>query len=130
MFAKFRAAPGHNTLPRCTNCNSVLRAHVLWFDESYHGHDSYGLDLVRNAVCGDPKAAKLPHPPSDIPTAMVFIGTSFSVGITDMLVRSAIEDAIPMVVIDPHMVKPPLSEMDLIKEASEAFLPALVDALG
>ena len=118
MFEAFRAESIFGNLPRCPECNSLIRAHVLWFDESYHDHDSYGLDLVRNAVCGDPE-----------PTLMVFIGTSFAVTITDMLVGSAVESAIPMIVIDPHMEKPPIEEMDLIRAKSEEFLPALVEAL-
>lgn len=129
-FAAFRADPKHETLPRCEVCNSILRAHVLWFDESYHDHESYGLDHVRNAMYGDPEAAKIANGPPDTPTLVVFIGTSFAVTITDMIVSTCLEQSIPMVTIDPFMKETLFDpEMDLIKAKAEEFLPELVERL-
>jgi NAD-dependent deacetylase len=118
VFDQFRTEPVFKNLPRCPQCNKLVRAHVLWFDESYSDHESYGIDEVRNAVCDKPL------------TLMVFIGTSFAVTITDMLVDAALEDGTPMVVIDPHATDLPVEAMEHIKLPAEVFLPEVAESLA
>ena len=40
-FLAFDKNPCFQTLPKCTVCNSPVRAHVLWFDETYDSHADY-----------------------------------------------------------------------------------------
>lgn len=116
-FAAFRADPKFENLPRCKKCRSLIRAHVLWFDENYLDHDDYrmldaGKFMEEMTVC-------------------IFIGTSFSVGITDHVCFMATNKPVPVFVIDPNDVVPrgmkPYSTH--IRESSETFLPKLVEAL-
>jgi NAD-dependent deacetylase len=115
LFDPFRADPKMATVPRCPQCNKFIRAHVLWFDERYDAHDDYGMIHLFELV--------------NAMTVLVFIGTSFSVGITSVAVSEAALRGVPMYVIDPHMETPPNHLMTLIREASEEFLPALADSL-
>ena len=61
--------------PRCPHCQAPMRPLVLLFDEYYDGHDAYQAHRARRALND-----------ADV---IVFIGTSFSVGITSTAVRSA-----------------------------------------
>lgn len=113
LFEAFLADPNPKTLPRC-KCRNLYRAHVLWFDEGYNGHDDYGIDPMLDLA--------------EKSTVMVFIGTSFAVGVTLMLTMMAHEVAKPMFVIDPN-IKEADQGMTLIKARSEVFLPQLAEAL-
>lgn len=113
QIARFQANPHQDTLPRCS-CGALLRMHVLWFDESYESHKSYGLDPVFEALGNM--------------TVLVFIGTSFAVTITDIMMRAGYERAVPMFVIDPN-AKNKVPEMRYITEPSETYLPKLAAAL-
>jgi len=83
----FRKNPVTETVPRCPACNAFLRMHVLWFDEMYVGHQDYHWKEVRAAA----DAAKL----------VIFAGTSFSVGVTDLVLQSALARRAPVFNIDP-----------------------------
>src|SRR5687768_676691 len=72
-FSALRADPRPENVPVCGACGSLLRPRVLWFDESYTGHRDYHIERVLRAA----KHAQL----------VVFIGTSFSVGVTEYVVR-------------------------------------------
>ncbi len=72
--AAFMNDPSLDTLPRCPECEAPLRPHVLWFDEFYGDHDDYQWDRLLLA------AAEA--------TTIVFVGTSFSVGVTDVILQS------------------------------------------
>ncbi len=74
-FGPFDAAPGLDTLPRCPACGFPVRAHVLWFDEYYGSHEDYQFDRVLEGI----QRADL----------IVFVGTSFSVGVTAAALDSA-----------------------------------------
>ncbi len=62
-------------VPRCAICQSALRPLVLLFDESYDAHPGYNMREAMRALT----AAQL----------VLFVGTSFSVGITDYAVHAA-----------------------------------------
>jgi len=126
MFAAFRADPREETLPRCPACNAVLRAHVLWFDEMYVSHADYGWNRAE-------KAAKAM-------TCVVFVGTSFSVGITYMASMLVSAFNVPAFIIDPNLSRtthPPYASPDggipgnaeIISEGAENYLPRLVQEL-
>ena len=111
LFEQFLAAPSLSTVPRCEECNSILRPHVLWFDESYQDHDDYGMESVVTAA--------------NRMTCLVFVGTSFSVGITEMLYESGVEGEIPIFLIDP-VPAPCMIGVTHYAAKAEEFLPELL----
>ena len=113
MFAAFREDPCKQNLPVCPMCGDLLRPHVLWFDESYSDHEDYGLDKLV------PEVEKF--------TLMLFVGTSFSVGITDMLTQIGTEGGIAMFTVDPTAEGP--DWFYKVPEKAEEFLPALAATL-
>jgi NAD-dependent SIR2 family protein deacetylase len=62
-------------VPRCAKCEEPMRPLVLLFDEMYDSHVAYQMHKARRALND-----------ADV---VVFVGTSFSVGITDYAVRAA-----------------------------------------
>ena len=74
-FDLFRAQPSDLSLPRCPKCGSLVRPHVLWFDETYDSHLDYQYTQAINAL----ESADL----------IIAIGTSFSVGITELALYTA-----------------------------------------
>ncbi len=115
-FGAFRADPVEQNLPRCPACGSLVRAHVLWFDEYYQSHADYRWRDVLDAgqEC----------------TVLLFVGTSFAVGITDALLRDAFYRSVPIYSIDPVAPPPEGRGVRWIAEASEVALPQLDGALG
>lgn len=110
-FARFRADPSAETLPRCPGCGSLIRAHVLWFDETYDAHASYGFEpAVRAMVAAD---------------VIVCVGTSFSVGITAIALRTKARKWS----IDPSAASQPPGVHHL-RLAQEDALPAVARALA
>jgi len=86
-LSTFRAKPTPETLPRCPDCGSLMRAHVLFFDEFYQEHADYEFDRVqREATTAD---------------LLLFVGTSFSVGVTDLLLRASRGREVPAYSLDP-----------------------------
>ncbi|MDI3282583.1 Sir2 family NAD-dependent protein deacetylase [Polyangium sp. 15x6] len=84
----FRANPVEANVPRCPSCGSFLRMHVLWFDETYAGHHDYHWRRVGFAA---QVQAQL----------VIFAGTSFSVGVTDLVTKLALRRHVPVFNIDP-----------------------------
>ncbi|MCA8923117.1 MAG: RNA polymerase subunit sigma [Planctomycetes bacterium] len=134
-FASFVADPSPDTLPTCPGCGDLVRAHVLWFDETYDGHRDFGYDRVMEAA--------------ESFDLILFVGTSFSVGVTELLLHQALLRECPMFVIDPgegpdlsrythyrswpnvHEVKRfPPPRLTHLPAASEVVLPELCRALG
>jgi NAD-dependent deacetylase len=115
-LADFRANPVDANVPRCPSCNALLRVHVLWFDESYTGHDSYRWDEVCKAA---ERQAKL----------VIFAGTSFSVGVTDLVLRYCDARNVPIFNIDPD---PRINDPDVtnIAAGSEVALVEVCKDLG
>ena len=108
----FRESPTLDHLPTCPDCGALLRAHVLFFDEVYDEHLDYRFDEVLKAA--------------DEAALVLFVGTSFAVGVTDLLVRSASRRAVPRLSIDPAGARlPRWSGVEPLAAAAEELLPAL-----
>lgn len=114
-FTAFKANPSRETVPRCPVCRKLIRAHVLWFDEGYTGHKDYGFNEALDAV--------------DRATVVVFVGTSFSVMITELIEDAALIRNLPLFSVDPG-TEPAHARRSPIRERAEEFLPALAAALG
>ncbi|MGE0709180.1 MAG: NAD-dependent deacetylase [Planctomycetota bacterium] len=112
-LAPFLADPDEAHLPRCPACGDVLRQHVLWFDEYYQSHEDYQWERVLHA--------------SEHADLLLLVGTSCSVGVTELFLRAAQLRRIPVVLVDPG--EAPDLPMLQVQAPAEAFLPALVDAL-
>lgn len=111
----FFAKPSIETLPVCRVCGRLLRQHVLWFDEYYDGHADYQWPAVQEAA-------------SSMGLGL-FVGTSFSVGVTDLFVQGGLQAGTPLYAIDPGTESPPYRGIELLKEKSEKLLPAVCQAL-
>ena len=111
----FRRDPGRATLPRCPECGALLRAHVLLFDELYDEHADYAFGQVRHAV--------------ERMALTLFVGTSFSVGVTDLVLREALGLHTPVISIDPAAA-PPLPGSTGLRAPAEEILPAACRELG
>ena len=107
--------PVVENLPRCPACGSLLRQHVLWFDECYDSHADYQWDRV----CAAAADAEL----------FIFVGTSFSVGVTELLVESALSRGKPVFSIDPH-APAPIPGVIAVRAPSETLLPEVLRDLG
>jgi len=114
-LARFAADPGPATLPRCPLCQAVLRQHVLWFDEYYDSHRDYQWGRVLEAAAE-----------SD---AVLFVGTSFSVGVTDLLLHATLERGKPVLSIDPA-ASAPADDVVSLQARAEEILPAVCSKLG
>ena len=75
------------TVPRCPECDAIIRPHVLLFDEYYIEHHDYGFAPSLHAI----QTADL----------LLFVGTSFSVGVTELALESAWRTSTPVISVDP-----------------------------
>lgn len=107
--------PVKNNVPRCPVCGSLLRQHVLWFDEMYDEHVSYQWQRVLGAAAG-----------ADL---LLFVGTSFAVGVTDLFLRAAGQRKVPAFSIDPGASDAPVPGVVLLRHRAEELLPAVVKSL-
>ena len=112
-LARFVADPSDANLPRCPRCQAVMRQHVLWFDEYYDSHQDYGWARVLRAAshCD----------------AALFVGTSFSVGVTDLVLNAALDRGVPVLSIDP--VAAPVAGVVSLRARAEELLPSAAEAL-
>lgn len=86
-IARFLADPRLETVPCCPACGRLLRQHVLWFDERYDAHVDYEIErVIQTATEAD---------------GVLFVGTSFSVGVTDLVLSAARFARAPVLSIDP-----------------------------
>lgn len=115
-FPAFDAEPRLETIPRCPKCSSLMRPHVLWFDELYTSHADYRWPAVLDGC--------------DRMQFVLAVGTSFSVGVTDMVRMEANRRRLPMFTIDPS------ANLDLgdpnavhVREKAEELLPMVVEGL-
>lgn len=117
-IARFVDDPCSETLPRCPDCGEWLRAHVLFFDEYYAEHDDYRFDAVQAAASRCEMA--------------LFIGTSFAVGVTELVLRSALARRRQVGSIDPAGLPTGygLDSVLRVRETAEVALPRLCQALG
>ena len=114
----FRTRPHRDHLPRCPECGTLLRQHVLWFDESYGDHDDYQFERVLLEA--------------DRMDLLIFIGTSFSVGITELLLQAAGSRGVPALSIDPAESSNLASwhRVQGLPAAAELLLPEVCSRLG
>lgn len=110
----FLAEPGPETLPRCPRCASPLRAHVLFFDEFYGEHRDYRFDEVERWIA----EAEL----------MLFVGTSFAVGVTHLALTDGGRRRVPMWTIDPAGNRA-AAPVEAVAAPAEVALPRLVERL-
>jgi NAD-dependent deacetylase len=115
-LAAFRGDPRREHLPRCPACGALLRQHVLWFDEHYQEHADYQLERVLGAA--------------ERAGVVLFAGTSFSVGITDLLLQTAWRGGAVVLAVDPAAPPQPLPGVRLLRAAAEELLPAVVARLS
>ena len=111
----FLADPSRATLPRCPRCQAVMRQHVLWFDEYYDSHRDYQWPRVLEAAASA--------------EAVLFVGTSFSVGVTDLILHTALQRGAPVLSIDPAATAPS-SDVLSLRVLAEEILPAACKRLG
>jgi NAD-dependent deacetylase len=110
----FRREPARENLPRCPLCGSLLRQHVLWFDEGYQEHADYQLLRVLSAAEGA--------------GVVLFAGTSFSVGITDLLLETAWSRGARVFALDPAPPPRPIPGVRFLAAGAETLLPRVVAA--
>jgi len=110
-IAPFLEEPSAQTLPRCPTCGALLRAHALFFDEYYQDHHDYRYDEVMAASAR-----------ADL---LLSIGTSHSVGVTEMLLRGARGRGAGVLSIDPNPApRPPGRGTVQLRARAEELLPA------
>jgi NAD-dependent SIR2 family protein deacetylase len=114
-LAAFRASPSTATLPRCPACGALLRPHALLFDEFYQEHYDYGWNEVQRAT--------------ERMGLVLFAGTSFSVGVTEVILREALGWKIPAFSIDPAPVSAPAG-LTVLRAPAEELLPEVCRRLG
>jgi len=114
-LAPFRREPALAHLPRCPTCGALLRQHVLWFDETYDEHADYQIERVVDAA--------------ERAEVVLFAGTSFSVGITDLLLHTAWRNGAAAFAVDPAPPPRPTPGVRFLSAAAEEVLPAVAAAL-
>ena len=114
-FSVFVDDPRPETVPTCPACGSLLRAHVLFFDEYYLEHQDYRFAEVEALA----READL----------LLFVGTSFSVGVTDLFLQSGRLAGIPMFSIDPTPRRGQPAALTTLTAPAEELLPAVLERL-
>lgn len=115
-FAAFEREPRSETIPRCPECHSLMRPHVLWFDELYTSHLDYRWSRVLEACEGM--------------RLVLAVGTSFSVGVTDLIRREANRRGVQLFIIDPSAPSDlAVPEAVHVREKAEELLPMVVETL-
>ena len=115
-FSSFEIAPDRAHLPRCPDCGALIRAHVLFFDEFYLEHVDYKFSEAETL-------AQEAH-------MILFIGTSFSVGITDLYLRAGRQRGLPMFSIDPAAQTTQLPGLRTLAAPAEELLPMVNSLLS
>jgi NAD-dependent deacetylase len=115
-FAAFDARPEAAAIPRCASCGAPMRPHVLWFDEHYGSHPDYRWEAVLDACA----AMRL----------TIAIGTSFSVGVTELVAVEAGRRGTPLFVVDPQGAAIAGPRVVAVREKAEELLPAVCALLG
>ncbi|TNF72923.1 MAG: hypothetical protein EP299_09020 [Acidobacteria bacterium] len=116
-LSAFVSEPTRETLPSCPVCESPLRAHVLFFDEYYTEHQDYRFAEVEEMAM----AADL----------ILFVGTSFAVGVTDLFLQCGSRRSIPMYSVDPAASRfPQWARLIALQAPAEELLPAVCRQLG
>ena len=93
-----------------------MRPHVLWFDEHYGSHPDYRWPDVLEAC--------------DAMRVVVAVGTSFSVGVTDLVAGEAARRGVPLFVIDPQGASVAGRGVVALRENAEELLPHVCTLVG
>jgi NAD-dependent SIR2 family protein deacetylase len=103
-------------VPKCAVCAAPMRPLVLLFDEAYDSHPAYQAWRARKQLND-----------ADV---LVFIGTSFSVGITDYAMRCV--DVSGAQVASLNVEPPRKSRVPIldVRGAAEELLPQLAAGVG
>lgn len=115
-LAPFVREPSLATLPRCPACEAPMRAHALFFDEYYDDHADYAFARVQAAL-------------EEI-SLVLFVGTSFSVGVTELALRAALFGKVPAFSIDPGGTSGSYPWLTELTARAEELLPAVCRQLG
>ena len=111
-FQNFIQSPSLENIPKCSICNSLLRPHVLWFDEYYTDHVDFQFDRAKEIFAqGD---------------LLIFIGTTLSVGITYNASLIFEQNNHPIWLIDPEPID---QGIYTLAGKSEIVLPKLLEVL-
>lgn len=101
-------------VPLCDVCGDPLRPLVLLFDETYDSHPAYGMRAARRAL--------------NDAEVILFVGTSFSVGITEYAIRAGVYGGARLVNVNVEAMQ---DERFLnVLGPAEQTLPRLADAAG
>jgi NAD-dependent deacetylase len=112
LLARLAETRDEAHLPECPSCGALLRPHVLWFDERYDGHRDYRIDeVLRTAKRAD---------------VILFVGTSFSVGVTEMILDTGLRRGAFLATIDPSG-RSPHRRMEVLARSAEEALPMLLE---
>lgn len=116
-FDAFDRDPSLAHVPLCPSCGSLVRPHVLWFDELYTSHADYQWHVVEAA------ALRM--------DALLCVGTSLAVGVTSFLQSAATRCGAPAFLIDPgERPGDAHRRMVHLRGEAERLLPALCGRLG
>ena len=100
-------------IPTCRHCGAPMRPLVLLFDELYDWHPGFQAFAARKALNdGD---------------VLVFVGTSFSVGITSYAIRCA--DVSGALTANVNVERSPFPRVVNLLGGAEEVLPALAAAV-
>lgn len=101
---------GQGEFPRCARCEAPMRPLVLLFDEHYDSHGDFQAWRAKKALND-----------ADV---LVFVGTSFSVGITSYAVRCA--DVSGALMLNVNVEPAPFPRMVNLLGGAEVVLPRLL----
>jgi NAD-dependent SIR2 family protein deacetylase len=101
---------GEGVIPKCERCDAPMRPLVLLFDEHYDSHEALQAWRGKKALND-----------ADL---LVFVGTSFSVGITSYAVRCA--DVSGALTINVNVEPAPFPKMVNLLGGAEVLLPQLL----
>ena len=103
-------------LPKCKCCGSILRPHVLWFDESY-SEELYRLTSTINAVKN-----------ADV---LIVIGTCYQTSLPQRILGLCKTNNTPILDVNPNLNDDVFSApLLMVKETGTVFLNTLMDKLN
>ena len=109
-FAEFDRDPRVAAIPSCPACGTLVRPHVLWFDELYVSHADYQWHVV------DAAAARI--------GLLICVGTSLAVGVTSFLQSAAADAGAPVFLVDPgERPRDALRSVVHVRARAEELLP-------
>lgn len=102
--------PNCTDIPKCTHCGSLMRPHVLWFDEYYTNELFHVDDALRESYRAN---------------VLLIVGTTLATTLPYNIVRDAVYRSIPIIEVNPQ---PELSKVTkwVISDKATTVLPALV----